>query len=324
MIDVLVIGAGVAGLTAARALQKAGREVVVLEKSRGLGGRAATRTVRSSRVDHGAQFFTVRDARFEAQADAWQKAGHVAVWSEGFHTLSPGGLEAPSDGHPRYIFPTGMNTFGKLLGEGLTVKRQTRVTRILKNDAWRAETAGGETFSARRLIINTPPEQALELCRDVDLSEGTRKTLEAVAFTSCFTVIAGYPPERTPEWRGVTVEEDAVLSWVSHDSSKRAAPEETVVVLHSTPAFAHGHYNDDPKEIEKRMLHAARPLGDWIPEPLWTDGQRWRYSMVTEPYEKPFLEDSENKLLFCGDWCGGAKLEAAYLSGLAVAEAGLE
>ena len=29
-------------------------------------------------------------------------------------------------------------------------------------------------------------------------------------------------------------------------------------------------------------------------------------------------------LFFCGDWCGGAKLEAAYLSGLAVAEALLE
>ena len=324
MIDVLVIGAGVAGLTAARALQKAGLEVVVLEKSRGLGGRAATRTVGGNRVDHGAQFFTVRDARFEAQVDAWQKAGHVTVWSEGFHTLSPGGLEPPSDGHPRYIFPAGMNTFGKLLGEGLTVKRQTLVTRILRNGAWHVETAEGESSSARRLIINTPPEQALALCRDMGLDENTRGALGAVAFAPCFTVIAGYTQDRAPEWRGVTVEEDAVLSWVAHDSSKRAAPEETVLVLHSTPEFARAHFDDDPKEVEQRMLHAARPLGDWIPEPLWTDGQRWRYSMVTEPYEEPFFRDSETALLFCGDWCGGAKLEAAYLSGLAVAEAGLE
>ena len=324
MIDVLVIGAGVAGLTAARALQEARLEVVVLEKSRGLGGRAATRTVRGNRVDHGAQFFTVRDARFEEQVAAWRAAGHVTVWSEGFHTLSSEGLKPPTDGHPRYIFPAGMNTFGKLLGAGLTIQRQTRVTQILKNDAWHVGTAEGETFSTRRLIINTPPEQALELCRDVNLSENTRKTLETVAFTSCFTVIAGYAKDRAPEWRGVTVEENAVLSWVSHDSSRRAAPEETVLVLHSTPAFAHEHYDDDPKEIEKRMLYAARPLGDWLPHPLWTDGQRWRYSMVTEPYEKPFLEDFESTLFFCGDWCGGAKLEAAYLSGLAVAEAGLE
>ena len=144
MTDVLVIGAGVAGLTAARALQRAGREVMVLEKSRGLGGRAATRTVRGNRVDHGAQFFTARDERFEEQVNAWREAGHVAVWSEGFHTLGPKGLEPPSDGHPRYIFPAGMNTFGKLLGEELTVKRETRVTRVFKSEnGWRAETEGG-------------------------------------------------------------------------------------------------------------------------------------------------------------------------------------
>ena len=92
-----------------------------------------------------------------------------------------------------------------------------------------------------------------------------------------------------------------------------------MLVLHSAPAFARGHFDDEPREIERRMLGAARPLGDWISKPLWTDGQRWRYSMVTEPYQEPFLRD--DGLLFCGDWCGGAKLEAAYLSGLEAADA---
>ncbi len=328
MIDVLIVGAGVAGLTAARELARVGREVVVLEKSRGLGGRAATRTVRGNRVDHGAQFFTARDARFKKQVDAWRAAGHVVVWSRGFHTLRPGGLKSPADGHPRYVFPAGMNTFGKLLGEGLTIKRETRVARVVKNGGWRVETAGGEIFSARRLVINTPPEQALELCRDVGLDEATRGALETVAFAPCFTVIAGYPPDRAPAWRGVTVEEHPVLSWVAHDSSKRKNPDtkrknpDTVLVLHSAPAFAREYFERDSKDIEKRMLEAARPLGVWIPQPLWTDGQRWRYSMVTEPFDEPYLKD--DTLLFCGDWCGGAKLEAAYLSGLAVAGALLE
>ena len=321
MTDVLVIGAGVAGLAAARALQRAGREVAVLEKSRGLGGRAATRTVHGNRVDHGAQFFTVRDERFQKQVDAWREAGRVAVWSKGFHTLRPDGLKEPSDGHPRYIFPAGMSTFGKLLSEELTVRRETRATRVFRfENGWRAETEGGETFSAQRLIVNMPPEGGQGLCKG-QLKGETVRALEKVAFAPCFTVIAGYPPDRAPDWRGVTIKDDAVLSWLSHDSSKRES-RDAVLVLHSAPAFAREHFDDGPKEIEKRMLEAARPLGDWIPEPLWTDGQRWRYSMVTEPVEKPYVED--DGLLFCGDWCGGAKLEAAYLSGLEAAGALLQ
>ncbi|MDA8062216.1 MAG: FAD-dependent oxidoreductase, partial [Actinomycetota bacterium] len=45
-VDVVVVGAGLAGLAAARHLEDAGRSVVVLEASDGVGGR-----VRSDRVD---------------------------------------------------------------------------------------------------------------------------------------------------------------------------------------------------------------------------------------------------------------------------------
>jgi len=43
--DVLVIGAGMAGLSAAAALQKAGRKTLVIDKGRRIGGRMATRSV---------------------------------------------------------------------------------------------------------------------------------------------------------------------------------------------------------------------------------------------------------------------------------------
>ncbi|MSO32728.1 MAG: FAD-dependent oxidoreductase, partial [Ilumatobacteraceae bacterium] len=57
---VVVVGAGIAGLTAARALSHAGHSVIVLDKGRSVGGRMATRRIGDATVDHGAQFFTVR------------------------------------------------------------------------------------------------------------------------------------------------------------------------------------------------------------------------------------------------------------------------
>jgi renalase len=61
---IAVIGAGMAAITCARTLVQAGHQVTVFEKSRGLGGRMATRSSPFGTFDHGAQYFTVRDARF--------------------------------------------------------------------------------------------------------------------------------------------------------------------------------------------------------------------------------------------------------------------
>ena len=60
-LDVAVIGAGMAGLAAARTLAAAGHAVQVFDKGRGIGGRLSTRRTDYGAFDHGAQYATVRD-----------------------------------------------------------------------------------------------------------------------------------------------------------------------------------------------------------------------------------------------------------------------
>jgi predicted NAD/FAD-dependent oxidoreductase len=57
MAEVLVIGAGLAGLSCACALREQSVDVRVLEKSRGVGGRCATRRIEGQPVDHGLAFY---------------------------------------------------------------------------------------------------------------------------------------------------------------------------------------------------------------------------------------------------------------------------
>ncbi|MDV7391716.1 FAD-dependent oxidoreductase, partial [Arthrospira platensis SPKY1] len=76
---IAIVGAGIAGITAARTLMQAGHRVTVFEKSRGAGGRMSTRRSEFGGFDHGAQFFTVRDARFETALRA--TAAPVEPWS---------------------------------------------------------------------------------------------------------------------------------------------------------------------------------------------------------------------------------------------------
>lgn len=317
--DVAVVGAGVAGLRAARTLGETGVEPLVLEKSRGLGGRAATRRLHGAVADHGAQYFTVRDPRFQQQVDVWERAGALQVWARGFHALTPKGLEVPREGHPRYAFADGMNTFGKLLGEGIRVTRSAKVVGLTRvAQGWELGLEDGTVRRARRVLLNLPAPQALELAGSL-LSTGLRNALEEVTFAPCLALMAGFA-HAPPAWRGVVVEDEAnPLSWLACDSSKRRAPGETVLVLHGNPAFSQD-FLETPEAAVPQMLEVAATLG--FSEPTWTALQRWRYAKVTQPHDAPYLQD--DTLFFCGDWCGGAKLEAAYLSGLEVAEAMLK
>lgn len=322
--EVIVVGAGVGGLCAARALHRAGVEVKLLEKSRGLGGRAATRRLHGVRVDHGAQYFTARDPRWQAQVDAWLADGALQVWTHGFHTLSARGLEAPTEGqrHPRYAFAEGMNTLGKLLGEGLEVEHSAKVTALTRSAAgWTLTLEDGRVEHARRVLLNLPAPQALALA-EPSLRVETRAALRAVAFAPCLALLAGFH-ESPPVWQGIQVEDgDSPLAWLACDTSKpgrQGAAESavTVLVLHATPEFSE-HHLEAPEAALSQLLSVAASLG--FAEPLWTQLQRWRYAKVTRPLDVPFLREDPT-LFFCGDWCGGAKLENAYLSGLEVAGA---
>ena len=322
MIDVCVVGAGVAGLTAARYLQSQGQQVLVLEKSRGLGGRAATRTLHGQRVDHGAQHFTVRDQRFQQLVGEWLRAGYVAEWTKGFHSLSVSGvLQEPDGKHPRYIFPDGMNKMGKLLAEGLEVKRETRVTAVQSvSGNWKLTLYDGSFLEAKQVIINMPAPQALEIIDKNVLDKATLSALSQVKFNPCFAVMAGYENLHAPAWSGVTFDEDSTLSWLSHDSSKRLESQQTVLVLHSSPSFARRHYESERRSVESKMLKAASVLSEWINNPIWTDSQRWRYALAKKHLSTNHINVANN-LFFCGDWCGGARIEAAFLSGYSVAKA---
>ncbi|MCZ2097620.1 MAG: FAD-dependent oxidoreductase [Anaerolineae bacterium] len=115
--DVLVVGAGLAGLMAARTLVEQGARVIVVDKGRSVGGRLATRRIDGGVADHGAQFFTVRDPAFGAFVERWITEGLVFEWSRGW---SDGSLSVTRDGHPRYAVRGGMNALAKHLAKGLT------------------------------------------------------------------------------------------------------------------------------------------------------------------------------------------------------------
>jgi phytoene dehydrogenase-like protein len=67
--DVVIVGAGLAGLAAARPLIDAGRHVVILEASDGIGGRVRTDLVDGFRLDRGFQILLTAYPELDRQVD---------------------------------------------------------------------------------------------------------------------------------------------------------------------------------------------------------------------------------------------------------------
>ncbi len=142
--DVLIVGAGMAGLSGAVELQRAGRRVLLLDKGRGVGGRMATRRVGAATFDHGAQFFTARAPRFAAAIAGWQKSGVAEEWCRGF--------TGEADGHPRWRGNPGMTSVPKHLARGLRVRTGTEVVSLGRaENHWNIQTKSGENCRAAAL-----------------------------------------------------------------------------------------------------------------------------------------------------------------------------
>ena len=124
--EVLIIGAGISGLICATELRKVDKSVRILDKGRGLGGRMATRRMAGGRLDHGAQYFTVRDPRLQAYADDWLAAGIIKEW---FRHLPE---DTNTDGYSRYCGITGMTDVPKHLAKELDVCNSQQVIELLE------------------------------------------------------------------------------------------------------------------------------------------------------------------------------------------------
>ena len=330
--DVLVIGAGLAGLAAARDLQDAGFGVLVLEKSRGVGGRCATKRFEVNgvhvRADHGAQFFTARDERLKNLVSELEAKGVVKEWTRGFPKLTTRGLVARAAGHGRYCAANGMSALGKAFQEGfdgkkLEIQQNALVSAVFPTHlGWSAVLENGEIHQARALIVNAPAPQALSLTRS-SLEPDTLAALERVQFNPCWALMIALETQPEIDWVGLEIEHE-ILEWAALDSSKREIGNPPMLVLHATATWSQAHLEQVPEMVAALMLKAAQKLlGDWI-KPVAMLAHRWRYAKPSITHPKTTLE--QGNLVFCGDWCvkDNSRIEAALESGWAAASQVLE
>lgn len=334
--EVVVVGAGIAGLRAAARLVADGRDVVILEKSRGIGGRMATRRVGDAVCDHGAQFFTVRGVEFAAVVAAAERAAAVTRWCDGFLQAGAGGNGAARDGHPRYRGLRGMTDLPKhlagLLAAGpgrCTIRTGVRAAAVSAVDRMViVQLEDGGPVAAVGAIVTTPVPQALDLFTAGGLAaEGgraaARDELARVTYDPCFALLAVLDaPSRVPEPGGVQFAPGSEpLAWLADNQRKGISPVPALTV-HAAGRFSREHFDAPPDTVVERLVAAVRP---WLPRGdaaaiVERSLQRWKFALPTTVLDVPLVAVSDTPpIVCCGDAFAGPRVEGAATSGAAAA-----
>lgn len=312
--DVLIIGAGISGVCAARVCTDAGLHAALIEKSRGLGGRMSTRRVSKGDstllFDHGAQYFTARDSRFSSLVQNWQRQDWVRIWGE-----SP-------DGSARYIGTEGMNFPVKKHGGGIPCYTSERITdlKALPEGGWRLTAESGESFSARFVIITSPVPQTLDLLRQsrIETDPAFLESLQTVAYDACVAALisgADLPFLQDSAKRF----NEGPLAWVANNQAKGLPSAQPTFTLHMSPEFS----NPLAEHTKEDLLPLVRDtLKEHLPEFRGSmHVHKWKFSRVRTILSGPYcLVPGNDRLVLAGDSFTDSRVEDAALSGLEAAD----
>ncbi|MEM0896824.1 MAG: FAD-dependent oxidoreductase [Verrucomicrobiota bacterium] len=342
MPSIAIVGAGVAGLGAARILSKHRIDFRVFEKSRGVSGRAASRTVGDVRFDHGANYFKLEagdnalrrlvldelpaDELIEIPGDVWT--------FDGDGTLSPG--DSALNAEPKYNYRGGISTLGKLLAQPFQsrISFESKVERMHQREGgWELYEADGRSLGVfARVLFTCPSPQALAIAKasemEGSLKEGWTRCLEAARYHRQFTMVLAYDRDlRRPAGMHAALNLDGQheISWLAFENDKEGhvQGDQTVVVVQMSPSWSDDHYEETADDqLESVCRSVAELLGDELPAPVWFNWQRWGFA---HPYSsldrEELLKYEPSGLHVAGDGLvGKGRVHLALASGLEAGE----
>jgi predicted NAD/FAD-dependent oxidoreductase len=312
MHDVIIIGGGIAGSTAAQGLRAAGQNVVVVDKARGPSGRLASRRSGTITYDHGAPLFRVHSPAFAAAVTEWEQLGWVKPWQPRW-----GGPEAATLSENKWYVPVPRASAlcRGLLGSTDLVLGSPVVALERAEGYWAATLASDELVRGKRLVLAVPAPQAAKLLQAA--VPHLADQVASVPFVGTWAIMAEYDQSLSVDWeawRGSCGE----LATVTCDHWKPDRNQTPRLIAHANPEWSQANIDLNPEGVAPILFQTLKQL---VPEtPITQMVHRWRYAHADEPLGQPLLQDGDD-LVVIGDWCLGAGIGAAWQSGQAVLEA---
>ena len=314
--NVVVVGAGISGCVCAWRLAKSGHKVTLVEKGRGVGGRMSTRRMEGARIDHGAQFFTVRDPRMKELLSLWQNEKAVVPWYDHI----PGRPDLPSG--QRYRGTEGMTSPAKVLIREFTVETNFFVNRVEgKDQKWLISERNGEgrKLIADHLVVTIPSVQLLELFErsSYRLDENTMKSICSIRHTRCLAILGIMDRSSVLNKPGTLTHPVPDIDWIS-DNQVKGVSKEPACTIHASDEYSQKFWDSpDSQRVPHLISIAEQHLKVKIK--LWTS-HRWGFAKPVVTFGSSHWHSQERALTLAGDSFGGERIEKAAMSGWEAAD----
>ena len=317
---IAMVGAGLGGLMCSRILGDHGLEVQCFEKSSRPGGRTCTRKSPSGpQFDHGAQYFTIRDANLKRYLESWIADRHVAEWHGRIVSIEEPCQFKNVPATQRYVGVPTMESLARHLSTDLQVQFDTEVASVTKIDSgYQLSCKTNSNLGVFDIVLwNCPPMQT---AKQITSECSWKWRLDEVEMVPCWSVMLSMDRRWPVDWDGAFVNQGN-LSWMARDSSKPDRPSGIETwVFHSTTDWAKANLDMSAEQVTVSLKNEAeRVTGLTMPEVAFAKAHRWLYSRPEKSLVESSLWDSRNVLGACGDWCGGPRIEGALKSGISLA-----
>lgn len=323
---IAIVGSGVSGASAAKALARSGASAVLFDKGRGPGGRSATRRHDDYSFDHGAQYFTAKDPRFRQQVAEWVLSASAARWSPRMGELSNHGY-VPMRRKKMWVGTPGMNDMARDLLTGLDVRYKTRIESIQRRgNQWSLVDAEGHQYPRFDQVLVTVPAPQLPDLLDHHFLEASAAA-EQANMLPCWSLMLAFDHQIELPFDAAKVMRDGPISWLARNSSKtgRANGAKDCWVVQADHQWSHQHIELTPEDATQLLLEdfhqICRDHANCISKPIHAVAHRWRYALATPDQTVPCMIKPKVGLAVAGDWLSGGRIENAWLSGLAAANA---
>lgn len=311
---IAVIGAGPAGLAAARTLQDHAMDVTVFDKGRGPGGRTSTRLFEGGAVDHGAPFLTFTDERLKPWARAWARQGLISRAA-----LTPRDAENADWLAEAWTAVPGMHALARHLARDLNILQEIRITGMNREGThWTLHAENGAQFDGfDAVVIAIPAHQASALLSGI--SPIIVRDLSSVSMVPTWTAMVAFGKPLSISW-SATQPDSSTIRRAIRTSALPGRSGLDAWVLHARIDWTLENLEADAEWVLGELKRAFGNLaGQPLPEPEWQRAHRWRFALPDKALGIECAWDAQQQLVACGDWALGGSVEGALLSGMAAA-----